>query len=485
MEQRKKIIATVIGVAFLVVLVIGATAAYFGVGTSKDFTSDAITATSEELGTVALVAANNLRIELTKENMAIMDADKTYYASSNGTTEEETTEVIATTQTIEEGEYNCKYTLKVEDNEGGIYDAFQSMDKKSEGQIILIVDGKEYDFNKENMFPLLVSGKLQGVSKDTPQSISAGLKVINKSKVDQGAIAGNTLTLTFTVDSFSCTPSSIVENRLEGIANVSEELVGGMYRFQGDAATVNNNYLCFGTTSKDICLSDEGRGAYLYRIIGVNEDNEMKVIMNNPPQLAQWNADTTQDVEWPGSDVYNLANVQLLQMLDQQGLFYEGWEDFVVQDAKWKYGDVYDEMMAEYTASGNPDNINADFFYNLESNFTNEVTAAMGMMYVHDYLYSGNESRCLSEDYAVNCKNNWLHISYSDYYNTSGEWFLTRAGFVDVEGTSKLLGMAVEDSGYIQPYSTDESMAIRAVFYLKPSVTLLGSGTLEDPYIVS
>ena len=482
MERKKKLIATVIAVTFLVFLVISAAYAYFGFGALMNTETQKLTIDIGELGNIAIVSGNHLSLDLSKNDMYPRSNDVIYYASSNGKTEVETTESVAIASSTVDGNYNCNYTLNVVASESSMYDAFQNMETKSEGQIILTINGKEYDFNTESLFPLVINGKLNGVSKQTPQNIEAGLKVINKAKIDQSDLAGKDLTLNFSVESFSCQPVS--DNILAGVENVSEELVGGMYRFQGDATTVNNNYVCFGTNSLEECTTGDMRAAYLYRIIGVNENNELKLVQHAPAEKVAWHSDSTQDVEWPNSDAYTFITT-MSQQIESQGLYYEGWEDLVVLDAKWKYGDVYDAMLSEYTASGNPNNIDADFFYNLESNFTNELTATMGLMYAHDYLYSGSESKCMVEDNAAACKNSWLHISNSWYYTTYSEWFMTRGGYVTAGDSPTLVATTIDNEGMFNVLETEQTNVVRISFYLKPSVTLTGSGTLEDPYFVS
>ena len=63
---------------------------------------------------------------------------------------------------------------------------------------------------------------------------------------------------------------SLIAHAPEGL---STELVGGLYRYQG--ATVNN-YICFGTTEKNTCTGDTDK--YMYRIMGINEVGQMKLI---------------------------------------------------------------------------------------------------------------------------------------------------------------------------------------------------------------
>ena len=64
----------------------------------------------------------------------------------------------------------------------------------------------------------------------------------------------------------------LLENPTSGL-NTTEE--GGLYRYQGTNDTVNN-YICFGTSDKSTCTGNTD--IYMYRIIGINEDGQLKLI---------------------------------------------------------------------------------------------------------------------------------------------------------------------------------------------------------------
>ncbi len=55
---------------------------------------------------------------------------------------------------------------------------------------------------------------------------------------------------------------------------------GDMYRYQGTSDLVNDNYICFGTKEKSECTNDEDH--YMYRIIGITPEGEMKLIKQTP-----------------------------------------------------------------------------------------------------------------------------------------------------------------------------------------------------------
>jgi len=75
---------------------------------------------------------------------------------------------------------------------------------------------------------------------------------------------------------------------------LNTNLEGGLYRYQGEAGNVNN-FVCFGTTSKEECLSDTDK--YMYRVMGINENNQVKLIKKEALNTAyQWHSDATIDI---------------------------------------------------------------------------------------------------------------------------------------------------------------------------------------------
>ena len=74
-------------------------------------------------------------------------------------------------------------------------------------------------------------------------------------------------------------------------------LEAGMYRYQGTDAM---NYVCFGTTVKSECVGNTD--AYMYRIIGIKENGQMKLIKKEAlNSTVKWWSDYTTDVTWPNS----------------------------------------------------------------------------------------------------------------------------------------------------------------------------------------
>jgi len=209
MEAKKILVPTIIAVVTLVMLVVGATYAYFSVGTDNNFGTRTIQASAAEVGSVALATGSNLTMNLTAAQMMKSEGGSTYYASASGTTETATTATIGTATVTGAGTFTCTYELNVAaSGTKNMYTAFQGMTGKSSGQIVLTVNGTAYDFNTASLFPKTISGTMTGLTSAASQKITAQLKVVNSATVDQSALAGTDLTLSFTVSDFECTATA-------------------------------------------------------------------------------------------------------------------------------------------------------------------------------------------------------------------------------------------------------------------------------------
>ena len=150
-----------------------------------------------------------MTLNVTAEQMMKGANDITYYASASGTTTTATSPVIATASASGAGTYNCNYTLNVAaTGTNNMYTAFQGMSTKSAGQIVLTVAGTEYDFNTASLFPKTITGTITGVSSSSSKTLTAQLKFVNKKDINQDALQGTDIILTFTATAFTCTATA-------------------------------------------------------------------------------------------------------------------------------------------------------------------------------------------------------------------------------------------------------------------------------------
>jgi len=238
-------------------------------------------------------------------------------------------------------------------------------------------------------------------------------------------------------------------------------LEGELYRYQGEAGNVNN-YVCFGTTSKEECLSDTDK--YMYRVIGINEDNQVKLIKKESlNDSMQWSNDETQDVTWPNSIIYSNINGEKYLLNDTY--FPDGWRNLVVNN-DWKYGDIGDELGVSQ---------NGVEVSKIENNWNDVVNAKIGLMYVHDYYLAYNNERNYRIDYDTIA---WIHLANNDLNPPHvNEWMMSRYDNERIWriGVSGIIG---------NPLSTVD-ISLRPTFFLTSDMQYKsGTGSIENPIIL-
>ena len=209
-NKRNKLLF-VLGIIALLLVVIGATYAYFAVTTVNNFGTSIINAQAGNIGTVTLNGNSaQLNMSLTALDMVQGNSDITYYASSSGKTTTPTEEVIGTASvspTSDTNTYHCTYTLSVtHSGTNDMYTVFSGATNKSADQIILTINGVDYDFNDGWPTSNQVSGSFYIKGTQT-KNITAGLRIINDSEINQNYLAGTDISISISLvnNSFSCT----------------------------------------------------------------------------------------------------------------------------------------------------------------------------------------------------------------------------------------------------------------------------------------
>ena len=209
-SNKKMLFYTILIIGLLIVLVTGATYAYFNVPFTR--TTETVKAIVEGPpdGSVVITSGEVLSLNMERAGMMQQDADKTFYATTtgNGKPVEEQSEMpfVAKATAIGDYTFNCDYKLHVT-MEGNMYDTFQTLEDKSEGQIVLTVDNNEYDFadstpDFKNGFD--VTGKITNLSSSAPQTINAQFKIVNKTDKNQTDLKGTNVKFTFSIVEFTC-----------------------------------------------------------------------------------------------------------------------------------------------------------------------------------------------------------------------------------------------------------------------------------------
>ena len=245
---------------------------------------------------------------------------------------------------------------------------------------------------------------------------------------------------------------------------LNTKLEAGLYRYQGEEV---DNYVCFGTYDKSTCTSNPD--IYMYRIIGINNKGQVKLIKyTGLDNYYVWYTSYQYDVPWPESIVFSKINGE--GFLKNTKYISDGWEN-KIENINWKHG-----------SSTSHGGFTGNKMYEIENGFTDLVNAKVGLSYIHDLYYaafSGGNVGNMSILYNTwLTKRNDIALMTKYGYRTddliSGYhwWGYFNGGNSFVLGTQRLS-------------HTFGTSGIKPTFYLKDSVEYSsGNGTSDDPYII-
>ena len=256
----------------------------------------------------------------------------------------------------------------------------------------------------------------------------------------------------------------------KGLSNAKE---GGLYRYQETKGNVNN-YLCFGTNSKDECVNNPNN--YMYRIIGINDIGDIKVIKNTSIGDMVWGNIHNVDTKWNESVVYQ--NINGASFLNNETYIPNNtWKSAIVKK-NWPMPTLSPD---DRVNKGTAQNLYQKEI--LDQPDTNKVLAKIGLMYVHDYYYSlkpgGHDCSLSSMDYEK-CLNSWFN-------NGLEEWTMVYHG-QGTGGDNVISYFAYNlrsPRGYLHTFRISKPRAVRPVFYItKYAKISSGIGTISDPFIL-
>ncbi len=321
-------------------------------------------------------------------------------------------------------------------------------------------------------------------------------------------------------------------------SQLTKELTGGMYRYQGTNDVAN--WICFGT--KDIEQCKENIDKYMYRIIGINAKGELYLLKEtflkeDDVTVFAWNndyliSDTATYLcpngvcpEWNDADLFKRINGIFNGTSDGSGStsgesdtdifvdseYYEylksgdevnGGEEesdwySLIQTHSWYYGDtiernnVYNGNEIYAIETGDDGDGKTVHYVKGEDGkvtsetytWTNKVDAKISLMYIHDYTYAypgGNPNN------ATNVKNSWIFFQKDGYNNSSSwEWLSTRWGIYNASSTNVFARSVNSNSDLNGGSNLVIGIGVRPVFYLSNKINLSGNGTKESPYTLS
>lgn len=463
-KNKKFLVSTIIGVLSMVIVVVGATYAYFTVGVQNNFTETKVSTKIEDIGTVSLLPeTNELTLDLSANDMLQQESDVIYYATKDGATTMLSSEVIAKASVTGAGIFNCTYDITMTaTGENNMYEAVYGTNTAP--AIELWVDGNRFIFNQANLFPQTISGEIVGLTADTSHEIVAQLALMNDASIIQDHLKGTDLEISFKITNFDCKNSAMGDNAKYIFAtspeNLSTEIIDGLYRYQGTQEEVTNNYICWGTLDKDECLAEDSD--YLFRIIGITPDGQLKIIQNKLTSTSYFdNYQLTSGhlAIWPNSNI----GPKKLSLAWSEGLVAKNW----------RYGEITQEEFAGFTT--------VEQVLAAERKFNNVAKGKVGIISINDFF---NHDTCFSGstlNYGSICTDGWLFLNNIDdkYGSAVSEW-----GSVKLYGTQ--MAFTMNGIGHVSVAPVTSVLNIRKVAYVLPSFVLKlkqGTGTITDPYI--
>ncbi len=216
-NAKKALIPMFVGLFTMVLLTVGATWAYYNVTISGSASSTSVGTTMGAQNVVTISGGKGtLALNLSAENMSQTTAGssgKVWYASANGTPSDAKYEANVATATLTTGQSaTCTYTLKITNTNKTLYTAYQTLQNKALGEIVLTVDGVDYDLSKADtdlsaIFGngLTITNKSITLNSGTnkTKNIMASFKFTNTAK-DQSSLAGKGMALTVSTEAWNC-----------------------------------------------------------------------------------------------------------------------------------------------------------------------------------------------------------------------------------------------------------------------------------------
>ena len=492
-DKKKMIITLVVGIVTLLILVIGATYAYFYVEINNSINNTNITTSIGKLDTIALKTNfSNFNLNLTNDNMSL-NSLQNYFANDNNdlvTSLEEGIHKIATLSAYG-GDGNTNYkchgtvTLNMDISNGSMGSVLEKSDIIAYinfGSNIKIIDLNELKTTGIKTYDFAID-----IKSNSERDMLFYVMLENKD-TSQNYLSEKSMTLNISTKLNDCNFSeSKIENTLrknDANATLSKDITGGMYRYQGTKSEVNSNYICFGTTNKDECIEKSDK--YMYRIIGINENENMKLIKNTSIGNYYWN-ENGKDFEWPDNELYMGLNDNYF--FNNSEYINNDWKNKIV-NYDWFYGDINSSSMREtvndiYKVETGQKNSQHNIVTNSGSTelvdcfWNKEIYSPIGLIYVSDYFYATSKDNINCRQNSEKCLEGWIF--------NGEEWTMSRYG---KSGGSAWYAWKIDFDGDIA-YSFDQNgnlkheNSVRPVFYLTNDIELSGTGTTIDPYIIN
>ena len=547
-DNKKKKYLFIIGLVALLLTVVGATYAYFAVTTVNNFGTSTINAQAGNIGTVTLNGNSaQLNMSLTALDMVQGNSDITYYASSSGKTTTPTEDVIGTASvspTSDTNTYHCTYTLSVtHSGTNDMYTVFSGATNKSSGQIILTINGVDYDFNDGWPTSNQVSGSFYIKGTQT-KNITAGLRIINDSEINQNYLANTDISISISLvnNSFSCTAVedialTYIQNLCESTTNCNAGTnMDGLVKITHDTTQVPNatavEYRFRGSNPNNyVTFNNES-----WRIIGLFGDR-IKLIrsssignfswdtgnvafdtLNERTGFSQWGPSTYADnTSYEGADLMRELNGDYLDAsISANKNWYNGYKNqktgvfnknyvlksnaqSLIGDATWYLGAIQQNnsnhfsisevyVMERGTTTCQEQGITGCYYYQGDSSTCDEVlrttswVGKVGLFYVSDWGYASGDPNCTNVNNVF--ESTWLYdpLCGNNWLSYAG-WTITPS--TNSNGRAWAGNSADGDYAVWRPYSVEPSVYLVSNVKMNitnPNDVTNAPGSVDNPY---
>ena len=519
-NEKKVLVLSAIAVITLIVLVIGATFAYFQAqgGGTGNIDVNANTATTDNLsfqiGGAISLTANQEDFGQGAGNKSGSTTASATLTANNATNNATRNYYVYLDITSNDFEYTtvddqAELLLKVTDPDGAEVITLGNLERKTSGGVTgfdittqtgLITIADNYEITSTGTVTQEWQIEVIFANLDSDQNANTGKTFAADVIIQEERLATTLADVCTGGESLaSCITSLYNERGEEGAnglyyhdgvgtyTNATEEAGDNSYRYSGSNP---NNFVCFGSDSAE-CENDN-----LYRIIGVF-NNKVKLIKYDYANSNMLGTDGDYNTNtFPGTEStyrgnlttinrYHWNNQTAVNTWSESGLNTINLNTNYINylngiDTKWV------NMIAshDYQVGGNTwaNLITTVGKQKYENELVNPATAdvehaKIGLMYVSDYSYAADPSywttqmyREDGQDYRLAATSNWMYMGL-------WEWTISRSS----GGTG--ISFSVCTTGIVNDYRVSAAFyAARPVFYLESAVTYVsGSGSMTDP----
>ena len=512
MEKKKAVIYSMVALIALVILIVGATYAYFqnqyGSASNADvnvttYTTDVLTF---ETGDAINISADQESFAQGKGNKSGSTFARATLQANNKTNTATANYYVYLNISGNDFEYSKdssspELLLSITDNSGN------QVTKLTGLNYITVTDGSNksvsgFDITKSSGLLTLVDNKEISASPKQIEEWNITITLVNYN-YDQNANTGKSFSAKLIIqkEKMKTTLADYVISQYTGTqgkngiyyhdASLTNGANDNSYRYAGASDAVNN-YVCFGSTQSQ-CPADN-----LYRMIGVfgdkvkliKSDYATSVLLGADGDYSKmYTANGWDNSAYKGNNLANVAaynwnktrqNTWSLSNLNKTNLntnfitnIGADWAAKIA-DTTWKVGgNTWTNIGTQPANTAYQNEIVNPVTTNSQDNKT-EYSAKIGLMYASDYGFAAAPSAWTTQLNSYNgeaIKNvNWMYMGLY-------EWTISR--YADLSYTA----FYVHNTGYVHyNFVGNFAFAVRPVFSLTSSVNYVsGSGTAADP----